>query len=293
MTRAYTLGAKLLMLAGFLLGSSGAALTQDDVDTDMIVGGQPAEEGDFPYQVRIYSVGNDDIGFCGGSVIGDKWVLTAAHCVMDVDKVMVGYGSVDRTQTKRIPSEKILMHPDYLEGKATDVALIKLQDPIGGPDRIIRLADAQTENSSVTPGAKLVVSGWGARWEVQKDTDVMNLLKSLSSGKQLEELYYPRLLHWVQVQPIETEQCKSLYKQMNSPLKVEDTEICAMQPGARKDSCYGDSGGPLVVPAADGEQPVQVGVVSWGEWCAHETLPGVYARVSSFKGWIDDTIKNN
>jgi len=43
----------------------------------------------------------------------------------------------------------------------------------------------------------------------------------------------------------------------------------------RGDSCYGDSGGPLVVPAADGDRPVQVGIVSWGEWCAHEPLPGV------------------
>ncbi|HXG79449.1 MAG TPA: serine protease, partial [Methyloceanibacter sp.] len=182
MVQAYTFGARVLPLAAILFALSGAALAQDDT---MIVGGKPAEDGDFPYQVRIYSVGNDDIGFCGGSVIDKEWVLTAAHCVMDVNEVMVGYGSIDRTQTTKIPSAKVIMHPDYLQGKATDVALIKLKAPIDDPKTIIKLADPETENSFVAPGAKLVVSGWGAQWEVQKDAAVMQLLSSVASGKQM------------------------------------------------------------------------------------------------------------
>jgi len=292
MLRMQIVGAKLLVLAALLLGPSGAALAQ--ADTDMIVGGKPAKDGDYPYQVRIYSVGNDDIGFCGGSIIDEKWILTAAHCVMDVNEVMVGHGSIDRTQTTKIPSEKIIMHQDYLRGKATDVALIKLKAPIKDSEKIIKLADGAMENTFVTPGAKLVVSGWGAQWEVQKDAAVMQLFNSVASGKQMqEELYYPKKLHWVEIEAIDAADCKARYEEGESSLRVQDTEICAMQPGEKKDSCYGDSGGPLVVPAADGGRPVQVGVVSWGEWCGHETLPGVYARVSAFKGWIDDTMKNN
>jgi secreted trypsin-like serine protease len=97
----------------------------------------------------------------------------------------------------------------------------------------------------------------------------------------------------VEIKAIEPQECRTLYQDEDVLFKIEDTEICAMQPGKRRDSCYGDSGGPLVVPAADGDRPVQVGIVSWGEWCAHESLPGVYARVSAFKPWIDDTIKSN
>ena len=264
-----------------------------DPDTDMIVGGEEATDGEFPYQVRIYGVQNDDVGFCGGSVIGDKWVLTAAHCVLDVSEVVVGYGSADRSATTKIPSEKVIVHPAYMEGKAADVALIKLKSQIGEANRI-GIADEAAEKALVAPGAKLVVSGWGALWEVKKDQAVMDMLNSLPSGKRMqEEMEFPQKLHWVEIEAIEPQECLLAYQDADSQFKVEDTEICAMQPGKRKDSCYGDSGGPLVVPAADGERPVQVGIVSWGEWCAHETLPGVYARVSSFKGWIDDTIKRN
>lgn len=292
MIRVHNCASLGLALLAVLAAWQGNAVAQD-ADTDMIVGGEEATDGQFPYQVRIYGVQNDDVGFCGGSVIGDKWVLTAAHCVLDVSEVVVGYGSADRSATTKIPSEKVIVHPAYMEGKAADVALIKLKSPIGEANRI-GLADEAAEKTLAAPGAKLVVSGWGALWEVKKDQAVMDMLNSLPSGKRMqEEMEFPQKLHWVEIEAIEPQECRSAYQEEGSAFKIEDTEICAMQPGKRKDSCYGDSGGPLVVQAADGERPVQVGIVSWGEWCAHETLPGVYARVSSFKGWIDDTIKRN
>ena len=174
------------------------ALAQDP-DTDMIVGGEEATDGEFPYQVRIYGVQNDDVGFCGGSVIGDKWVLTAAHCVLDVSEVVVGYGSADRSATTKIPSEKVIVHPAYMEGKAADVALIKLKSQIGEANRI-GIADEAAEKALVAPGAKLVVSGWGALWEVKKDQAVMDMLNSLPSGKRMqEEMEFPQKLHWVEI----------------------------------------------------------------------------------------------
>ena len=96
----------------------------------MIVGGTPAPDGKYPWQVRIYGSMNDTIGFCGGSIIGEQWVLTAAHCLMDTQAVVVGFGSVDRTKTTKIESEKIIVHPAYLAGEKADIALIKLKSPI-------------------------------------------------------------------------------------------------------------------------------------------------------------------
>jgi secreted trypsin-like serine protease len=70
----------------------------------MIVGGQPAPEGKYPWQVRLYESMDDRIGFCGGSIIAPQWILTAAHCLVDTDKIVVGFGNVDRTNTTKIPS---------------------------------------------------------------------------------------------------------------------------------------------------------------------------------------------
>jgi secreted trypsin-like serine protease len=281
----------LMLLA--CAGAWQAKALAEGADTEMIVGGEEARDGQFPYQVRIYGVHNDEVGFCGGSVIADQWVLTAAHCVLDVSEVMVGYGSNDRAKTAKIPSEKVIAHPAYIRGQAADVALIKLKTPIG-KDNQIALADDAAEKTLAAPGAKLVVSGWGALWEVKKDEAVMKMLSTLPSGKQMQqEMEFPQKLHWVEIEAIDAQECRTLYEEEDALFKIEDTEICAMQPGKRRDSCYGDSGGPLVVPAADGDRPVQVGIVSWGEWCAHDTLPGVYARVSAFKRWIEETIQQN
>src|SRR6185295_18593974 len=79
---------------------------------------------------RLYSNKDDQVGFCGGSIIGDRWILTAAHCLLDSEAVVVGYGNNDRTKTTKIDSEKIIVHPGYIAGEKTDVALIKLKKPI-------------------------------------------------------------------------------------------------------------------------------------------------------------------
>jgi secreted trypsin-like serine protease len=296
MTRVHVLVSQLLLLAGFVCGVHGQALAQSD--TDMIVGGHPADEGKYPWQVRLYSSMDDNVGFCGGSLIGDQWVLTAGHCVLDTSSVVVGYGSTDRTKTTKIMSEKITVNPGYLAGKKADLALIKLKKPIPNAPAI-SFADAAEDHNLLAAGAKVTVTGWGAIWDFQafqNSMDVMAGRRSVSERKLLDqnELEAPRKLHEVDIEVIDPQECKAVYDSLQVPaFTIGDTEICATGPSGGKDSCFGDSGGPLVAPASNDGGFVQVGIVSWGPQCGNPLYPGVYTRVSSFNDWIKQTLKAN
>ena len=292
MTRVSVL-ASLLTIMGLAFTLPAPALGADD--TEMIVGGTPAPDGKYPWQVRIYGSMNDTIGFCGGSIIGEQWVLTAAHCLMDTQAVVVGFGSTDRTKTTKIESEKIIVHPAYLAGEKADIALIKLKSPIPNAPAI-GITDPAKEQALLTPGAKATVTGWGAIWDMQafnNALDVMAGRRTVSERRLLDrmELEAPTNLHEVDIEVIDPQACKAVYQSLQVPaFSIGDTEICATGPSGGKDSCFGDSGGPLVV-AADGTPRgyVQVGVVSWGPQCGNPLYPGVYTRVSSFSDWINKT----
>jgi secreted trypsin-like serine protease len=294
MTRVYVIVAELLLLSALACGVGAAALAADD--NEMIVGGHPADEGKYPWQVRIYSTMDDNVGFCGGSIIAPQWVLTAAHCLLDTQKVVVGFGSTDRTKTTKIESEKVIVHPDYIKGEKADVGLIKLKQPIPDAPAIL-VADPVVDKSVDVPGATVTVTGWGAIWDFQafqNSIDVMAGRRSVSARKLLDqnELNAPRKLHEVDIEVIDSGECKSVYKSLQVPaFTVGDTEICATGPSGGKDSCFGDSGGPLVAPASNVARGyVQVGIVSWGPQCGNPLYPGVYTRVSSFTDWINKTM---
>lgn len=296
MTRAYGLVSGLLLLAGLVGGLSAQAL--GETDTEMIVGGTAAPDGKYPWQVRLYSSDDDAVGFCGGSIIDEKWILTAAHCLLDTDAVVVGYGSNDRTKTTKIESEKIIVHPGYIAGEKADVALVKLKKPI--PDaKAIAYADAAQDQALLPDGANVVVTGWGAIWDFQafqNAVDVMAGRRTVSERKLLsdEELQAPLKMHEVDIQVIDPTECKAVYKSLQVPaFAIGDTEICATGLAGGKDSCFGDSGGPLVVAADNARGYAQVGIVSWGPQCGNPLYPGVYTRVSSFSKWIKDNMSAN
>jgi len=284
-----------LLATALLFGLNAPALAE--TDTEMIVGGQPAAQGKYPWQVRLYETMDDDIGFCGGSIIAPQWVLTAAHCLVDTDKVIIGFGDVDRTKTTKIASEKVIVHPAYLEGKKADLALVKLAEPIDDAPAVA-LADTGSSRSLLNPGAKATVTGWGAIWDFQAFNNAMDVMagrRNLSERRLLndEELQAPRKLHEVDIEVIDPAECKSIYDSLRvSAFTIGDTEICATGPRGGKDSCFGDSGGPLVVPSG-ADSYVQVGIVSWGPQCGNPLFPGVYTRVSSFSDWIDGTMDAN
>lgn len=296
MMRACKLVAPILLLTGAFAFPAGQSLAE--TDTDMIVGGRPAEEGKYPWQVRLYANMDDQIGFCGGSIIGAEWILTAAHCVLDVRAVVVGYGSTDRTKTTKIPSERIIVHPAYIAGEKADIALIKLAKPIPNA-AAIAYADTAQERALLPAGAKVTVTGWGAIWDFPAFNNAVQVMagrSTLSERKLLsdEELQAPRKLHEVDVEVIDPAECKAVYEGLQVPaFAIGETEICATGPGGGKDSCFGDSGGPLVVVADNERGYAQVGIVSWGPQCGNPLYPGVYTRVSSFADWIKQNVGGN
>ncbi len=297
MTRVSEVVAYSLLTLGLFCGLQGLALADD---TEMIVGGKVAPEGKFPFQVRIYSSMDDDKGRCGGTIIAPQWVLTAAHCavvdptatadVKPVDLIVVGYGSTDRTKTTKVESEKIIVNPDYLQNGAksnSDIALIKLKAPIADA-KPVEVVNPESDKKLLTPGATVTVTGWGAVWDPE-DKNVLAMLSQLTAGADLgDKINYPLKLHQVEIQILDNESCKTLFQGSN--VKVVDSDICALQPGSRKNACYGDSGGPLMASPKP-RTFVQVGIVSRG--CGNMDLPNIYTRVSSFSDWIGSTMAGN
>jgi secreted trypsin-like serine protease len=297
MTRVQVLS-NILLAAGLVCAVNAPAL--GETDTEMIVGGAPAEPGKYPWQVRLYESMDDEIGFCGGSIIDKQWILTAAHCLVDTDSVVVGFGDVDRTKTTKIESEKIFVHPDYADGKKADVALVKLAKPIPDAPAVSYAGGAATQGV-LQPGARATVTGWGAVWDFQGFTEALDMERAIVSPSLLlttDELLSPDQMRQAELSFITAAECRESYEAFGEAangrgMEISRTEICAGAPEGARGSCFGDSGGPLLAPADTEQGYVQVGIVSWGVQCGNPSLPGVYARVAHFHDWIVQTMTEN
>ncbi|KAM8946303.1 chymotrypsinogen A-like isoform 1-T1 [Pelodytes ibericus] len=230
-----------------------------------IVNGEEAQPGSWPWQVSL----QDQTGFhfCGGSLISDNWVVTAAHCnVRTSHRVVLGEfdhrSSEENIQVKEIA--KVFKHPKYSPFTINnDITLLKLKTPANLCSQVspVCLAD-QTENYS--SGRKCVTTGWGL-------TD--------STASQT-----PPTLQQVVLPLLSNTECKKYWGN-----KISDVMICAGADGAS--SCMGDSGGPLV--CQEGNAWSLVGVVSWGSSTCSSSSPGVYARVTELRSFIDETVAAN
>uniref|UniRef100_A0A3Q2QZF4 Peptidase S1 domain-containing protein n=1 Tax=Fundulus heteroclitus TaxID=8078 RepID=A0A3Q2QZF4_FUNHE len=236
-----------------------------------IIGGEEAPPGSWPWQVSIHSFGR----ICGGSLINDQWVLTAAHCVKCNPaglKVYLGRQSQEGSNPNEVVRRVswIISHPDYYFGPDNDIALLKLFTPVNFTSYISPVCLAAS-NSTFYSGVKSWVTGWG-------ETGVFDPLPS--PGNLLE----------VEAQIVGSGQCRCDYSEIAGDI-ISDNVICAGFREGGKGPCYGDHGGPLV--SKQGDRWIQAGIVSVGIGCAKPFFPAVYARVSQYNNWINSHITRN
>ncbi|KAJ8335038.1 hypothetical protein SKAU_G00406770 [Synaphobranchus kaupii] len=231
----------------------GAAVAQED---DKIVGGYECEPHSQPWQVSLHS----GYHFCGGSLVNENWVVSAAHCYKSHIELRLGEHSirVPEGTEQFISSSRVIRHPSYDSWNINnDIMLIKLSHPATLNDAVrpvglpIRCADV---------GTRCTVSGWG-------DTMTSN------DGTRLQCLDIPILSDW---------DCEISYPGMITP-----SMFCAGYLQGGKGSCQGDSGGPVVC------YNVLQGVGSWGYGCAERNHPSVYTKVCLFHDWLTTTMAQN
>lgn len=263
---------KIVMLCfAALLASCGQSPTQTTAPTDnnlkdQVLNGTPSVLGGRPYQVALLK-NNDQ--FCGGNIISDEWILTAAHCVKGqrASQISVRAGSLKYNsggQVAKVASVKI--HPQYRDvTQGYDMAVMKLATPLKFNENVsaIRLPTLDIANKVARVGDTLIISGWG----MTRSGDTR------SRSQVLREAPLPIF---------KSEDCSKHLRKTLTP-----GMICGGVNEQKQGGCHGDSGGPLA--GAYNNKMYVFGVVSWGEprTC---TFGGVYARVTEYLDWI---VKNS
>lgn len=234
-----------------------------------IVGGEDAKQGEITYIVSLRSKSYGH--FCGGSLIAQNWVLTAAHCARGgtIDEVWVGMlNQKETTGVEKIKPAKIIVHEKYNSATMeNDFALIQLSQNSSFAPVILNQTDINVDDAIDAAPIMTMTAGWGA----------------------IKEGSYslPSMLQKVMVPLVSTKACNAK-EAYNGDIK--DSMICAGYKQGGKDSCQGDSGGPLSVINENGTHTL-VGVVSWGEGCARANKYGVYSKVSSAIDWVKSKIQ--
>ncbi len=236
--------------------------------TPRVIGGDDAQKGEFPFMVSLIGANTPTTGavqpFCGGSLVGKKYVLTANHCVINhpsnID-VLIGLHDVNAPgEAKRHKVRAIYGDDD------TDTALLELVEPVENVSPIKLITRQQAEQ--LKDGDMMTVIGFGVTIEN-------------------DERPAAKILQKADVPQFNQAQCNTNYEEyIGRKNPITDAMLCAGYAKIKKDSCNGDSGGPLFMKR-DG-QYYQTGIVSWGSRvCASDNLPGVYVRVSKMLDWIN------
>jgi secreted trypsin-like serine protease len=281
--------------------------------------GQVAPQGAYPFMVALLyreapatEEGQFKGQYCGGTLISDRWVATAAHCVMgedsqkqpriiDPDEVDVYAGSNGYKGGRRLKVRQVVRHPQYDPDKIDfDIALLELAEPARGP-RIgtIQLVASANESEVGSPGKPVIAVGWGeleaGDFPISLRHVSLDIIDSGVCNTNMVKYYVAANLDTLQ-RELELgddviEQIRPLLEQRAGRI-VTPNMICSGKLRTPRDVCHGDSGGPLMSKRPDGRF-VQVGIVSWGAGCGlgENGIHSVFTRVSQFTPWVGEQMK--
>uniref|UniRef100_A0A4W4HKU7 Coagulation factor IX n=1 Tax=Electrophorus electricus TaxID=8005 RepID=A0A4W4HKU7_ELEEL len=232
-----------------------------------IIGGSQASPGEIPWQVALVVRSTQQV-FCGGSILSELWVVTAAHCLKErKDAFFVRVGELDVSRSEGteqdLEVEKAVLHPRYdpaVSAYNHDVALLRLRAAVLFSDQVrpVCLGPKAFTDALLHSDTLAMVSGWG---------------RLRFHGRPAGALQK------IEVPYVERSECKD-----SSSDRITQYMFCAGYADGAKDACQGDSGGPHASRFRD--TWFLTGIVSWGEECAKKGKFGVYTRVANYYKWI-------
>uniref|UniRef100_A0A8C4NV92 Ovochymase 2 n=1 Tax=Dicentrarchus labrax TaxID=13489 RepID=A0A8C4NV92_DICLA len=237
------------------------------------------------------SLQNRGSHFCGGAILTDRWIMTAAHCFASLSKYGC-YLPVDDEEEQVFFIKSVSVHEKYHHAlpMSYDIALVELDKRIRLGARVHPIC-LPLPDESIPPETSCILGGW---------------------GRVKEKGRLPPVLREVQLHLVDPARCKfvlqtvksSIVKQRPDRPQPAMTVLCAGPERGGRDACQGDSGGPLVCPAGSGGGHwVVLGVTSWGKGCgrswennssrapSRRGSPGVYTDVRLLLPWIKHKLK--
>nr|XP_045011497.1 cathepsin G [Jaculus jaculus] len=223
-----------------------------------IIGGKEARPHSYPYMAYLLIQSPERLSSCGGFLVREDFVMTAAHCWGSSINVTLGAHNIQRRERtqQRITVLRAIRHPDYdPQNIVNDIMLLQLKRRIR-QNHVVRPVALPQAGESLKPGTLCTVAGWG-RVSLNRRTDV---------------------LQEVQLRVQRSQKCSNRFSFYTS-----QTQICVGNPRERKSAFRGDSGGPLVC------NNVAQGIVSYGD--TNGIPPAVFTRIESFLPWVKTILR--
>jgi len=260
------------VLAALLGAATATAAGPGPEATASVIGGHDAKIAEFPSLATIEGVRATAGYSCTGTVVAPRVVLTAGHCVEDIESssivepsliaVATGVANLEKIQPEQVSEvERVLVYPGFDPTAAHgDAGLLILAKPVSAPP--IALA-TRADAALYEPGDQLTVAGWG--------------IDDAATG------HAPNQLQAATVPTASPSRCETGVAHFYG-FYTPKRQLCVLDsPDFQVTICHGDSGGPAIATRPDGTQ-VEIGVTSLST--CNPSSPAVFTRVDQISAWV-------